>query len=54
MNSKNEKAQGCACEADLEKKVNELVDEVKGYSKSERDEKKKEVEAAFKADKPKK
>lgn len=38
---------GCSCEADLKKEVNELVNEVEGYTTADHARKQAEVKAAF-------
>ena len=37
----------CACEKNMEKQVDKLVDEVEGYSKEDRQNKKEELNEAF-------
>lgn len=48
MNKDQEKKGGCcSCEQDFRNEVNELVNEVDGYTHKDHEEKKKEVKAAF-------
>lgn len=47
MNVKNEKAQHCACEVDMEKEVDKLVKEGMKPTKAQHDKKKAEIESAF-------
>lgn len=53
MNAKKEKEQECDCTADLMEEIDELVDNVEGYSQKDHKERKKEVEEAFKNDQKK-
>lgn len=43
MKKKND----CQCEADMQKEIKGLVDEVKGYTKEDHDKKQAEIKAAF-------
>lgn len=51
MKTKDEKAQGCACEADMEKEIRNMVKEGTKPTEAQREKKKAEVEAAFKKEK---
>lgn len=48
------KTKDCCCKADLKKEVKGLVDQVEGYSKSDHEAKKKEVNSAFTKEEKKK
>ena len=39
----------CGCDADLKEELNEMVNDVEGYGKADREQKGREVKAAFKS-----
>ena len=39
----------CGCDADLKNELNEMVNDVEGYGKADREQKGREVKAAFKS-----
>ncbi len=47
MEKDSKKSGCCGCEADFKKEVNELVDEVEGYTEEDRKKKEEEVKEAF-------
>ena len=47
MEKKNEMAQGCGCERDMQKEIKQIVKEGEKPTRAQHEKKKAEVEAAF-------